>query len=203
MLDQVNSGAPRSVLTGVPGWESEEEQHALKYLAERVPDNGCIVEIGSEFGMSTSIFAKFSKPFVHVSAVDPLPDEIFQQHYAEMTRIGVAGKVMYYRAKSEVAAQMYWENDGKPINLLFVDGDHTTDGVVMDITNWAFKVALGGLIVFHDTTAYTSKMHHEQHGWVQNAIDGWRDLDLRMPERNYFVEVAPVGSMRIFVRVRE
>jgi hypothetical protein len=38
----------------------------------------------------------------------------------------------------------------KPIDLLFVDGDHTEDGVRGDIATWAGRVKPGGVMAFHD-----------------------------------------------------
>ncbi len=38
----------------------------------------------------------------------------------------------------------------KPIDLLFVDGDHNEAGVRADIVNWAPRVKPGGLVAFHD-----------------------------------------------------
>jgi len=50
--------APKSSLTGVPGWETEDEQALLLQMAQAVPDGGQIVEIGGDMGMSASIFCK-------------------------------------------------------------------------------------------------------------------------------------------------
>jgi hypothetical protein len=38
----------------------------------------------------------------------------------------------------------------RPIDLLFVDGDHTEEGVRGDIATWAPRVKPGGVIAFHD-----------------------------------------------------
>ncbi|GAX91992.1 class I SAM-dependent methyltransferase [Effusibacillus lacus] len=37
-----------------------------------------------------------------------------------------------------------------PISLLFIDGDHSFEGVWNDIKNYSEKISEGGLIVFHD-----------------------------------------------------
>jgi cephalosporin hydroxylase len=38
----------------------------------------------------------------------------------------------------------------EPIELLFIDGDHSYDGIFGDITNWVPKVMSGGYVVIHD-----------------------------------------------------
>lgn len=193
--------APASILTGVPGWETEGEQRALQYLAQRVPVKGKIVEIGSEYGMGTSILASFSHPTVSVWSVDPFGEEIFSQHRAAMGKIGVANRVFYLNMLSELAAPLYAQVAAAPIDLLFIDGDHTTQGVLTDISKWLDKVQIGGVVVFHDTMAYTNMRPHEQHGWVQSAIESWRTDTMEFEHAADFTEAVPVDSMRIFVKV--
>jgi predicted O-methyltransferase YrrM len=40
--------------------------------------------------------------------------------------------------------------DHRPIDLLFIDGDHTYDGVRSDYSMYSPLVRRGGLIAFHD-----------------------------------------------------
>jgi predicted O-methyltransferase YrrM len=49
-----------------------------------------------------------------------------------------------------------------PIDLLFIDGDHSYDGCMMDILNWYDRLVIGGHLVFHDS-------YLGSHG-VQDAI---------------------------------
>ena len=200
--------APRSVLTGVPGWETEAEQRALAYLAGNVPHKGTIVEIGAEYGMSTSLLTRYSTESVQVWAIDPFDESIFAQHRAAMTRLGVNHRGLYLNMTSDEAHKVYAKNDGAPIDLLFIDGDHSQRAVVEDIINWLPKVKIGGIVVFHDAAAYTNLHPHEQHKWVHMAIDSWRGVvklndDSLLPicDPADFVESIPVDSMRVFVRV--
>jgi len=43
---------------------------------------------------------------------------------------------------------MIW--DEKPIDILFVDGDHSPAAVQADIDLWALFVPIGGIVAFHD-----------------------------------------------------
>ena len=42
----------------------------------------------------------------------------------------------------------------QPIDILHIDGTHTTQAVTADYTIWAPHVREGGVILFHDTTAF-------------------------------------------------
>lgn len=39
---------------------------------------------------------------------------------------------------------------GRPIDVLFIDGDHTYDGVKADFENYGIYIRPGGIIAFHD-----------------------------------------------------
>lgn len=207
-------------ITGIEGWETAGEQQVLKMFAEQVDQGGSIVEIGSEYGMSTSILAKYSGESVHVSAVDPFPNDTFTKHSRNMARVGVLDKIVYYKMQSESAAPIYLQNDGQLIDVLFIDGDHSTEAVLIDILMWVPLVRVGGVVIFHDTLAPTNMQPHEQHGWVQRAIDQWRsggvltDSDalkvitsnrviMQSLSPDKFRECPPVDSMRIFVRFED
>ncbi len=55
-----------------------------------------------------------------------------------------------------------------PVDLLFVDGNHSFDGVTADLNGWMPKVPIGGIATFHDyggsQPAYCR---------VREALDAW------------------------------
>lgn len=197
--------APKSTLTGAPGWESVPEQIVLAHLAALVPDGLPIVEIGSEYGMSTSILARYSRERTRVHAVDLFPGDLMDIHRANMVACGAVNKIIYHKGRSADVATKWPSRD--EIALLFIDGDHHTEGVILDIEHWLPYVKRGGVVVFHDAAPMSNMAPHEQHYEVQAAIATWqrsRDADKAI-EWGYaareFVEAAPVDSMRVFVRV--
>lgn len=202
--------APFSIINGVEsaqGWETPDEQHSLRYLAQRVPKSGLIVEIGSEFGMSTAILAKFSDESVDVLCIDPCDNDVHTHHVNTMKAIGAHNKVYYCRTTSEICARDYYNQpeigyfEPRNIDLLFIDGDHSTDGVRKDIELWVSKLNIGGLAIFHDTLAPTNHRPHEQHAWVQAAIDAWQRGEYDTSDVQC-VETLPYDSLRVFVRVK-
>jgi len=57
---------------------------------------------------------------------------------------GAAGQVKWIRADSKVIP---WEGE---INLLFIDGSHSYEGVKGDIENMVPRVLPGCVVIFHD-----------------------------------------------------
>jgi predicted O-methyltransferase YrrM len=51
---------------------------------------------------------------------------------------------------AEVAAAVISALDGAPLDLLFLDGDHSADGVRRDFDMYAPLVRPGGIIALHD-----------------------------------------------------
>lgn len=177
--------APLSHITGVPGWESAAEQELLYSLAQQVPDGGVIVEIGGEFGMSSSLFCKGAREGVRISTVDLFPGELLIHHRANLAEAGLSGRSEQIRGHSaDVLEEMGYilpsefsgvETDGA-IDLLFIDGDHSYEGVLADLKNWTPFVRMGGVVVLHDVAVETNQMPHPLHFEVKRALDDWQAI---------------------------
>ena len=50
---------------------------------------------------------------------------------------------------------------GKKVDLLFIDGDHSYEGVKKDFEMYSPLVADGGVIAFHDIAVHTKFAHCE------------------------------------------
>lgn len=190
--------APRSPFTGVPGWETQNEQEALLHYASQVPGSGLILEIGGEYGMSASLFAKAAPQTVDIVTIDLFPGDLQSQHMANLAEAGFLGRTHAIKANSREAAES-WPTatpSGTEIDLLFIDGDHTYDGVVADIVGWIPYVKPGGFVIFHDATPSTNLTPHPLHYEVNRAIDQW--IAQTGFDGTTWQEQSPVGTMRIF-----
>ena len=140
----------------VEGMVSDAEIVGLMELAAEVPADACILEIGSYRGRSTSALALGAKG-APVYAVEP--HESFEGIYGgqfgpadrraffkNLLRVGVVEKVRLVNLSSEVACQGWT----RPIGLLWIDGDHTLDGVRRDFDSWEHFLQPGGVVAFHD-----------------------------------------------------
>ncbi len=169
----------RKIFASVPGMISEEEGLFLYNLASKCT-NGAIVEIGSSAGRSTICLAKGSKsggnmtvyavdphngggstpdptwydtdhdgtpdPKYYINQGDSLPQ--FKQALFEHRVDDIVAPLVDY---SELVYKKGWT---RPIELLFIDGDHRYSYIKIDFSLWGRHVINGGIIVLHDSSCF-------------------------------------------------
>jgi predicted O-methyltransferase YrrM len=147
----------------IEGWISDIEGYVLYRLARDGEGEGAIVEIGSWMGKSTAWLAagSLARKREPVHAVDTFEGSAehqdmgvlreagttFHRFTENLTRVGVFDHVKP-RVATSLEAAAGW--DGRPIRLLFIDGDHAYDAVKADLEAWLPFVAPGGYVVFDD-----------------------------------------------------
>ena len=141
-------------------------------VAERFED--CtIVHIGVVIGIS--LYASYGgAPDAHIVGVD-LDVSNFKRSQFKPTLLEADSGMMDY--------------DGD-VHFLFVDGDHSIDGVAADLEAWLDKVPIGGIVGFHD---YWNQRLMWCRG-VSGAVDAW-DWDGRE-------DVPAADSIKALRRVR-
>jgi predicted O-methyltransferase YrrM len=97
--------------------------------------------------------------------------------------------VVWLRAKSSFAAKD-WRD---PIDLLFIDGDHSLAGVSRDWADWTPYVREGRFVALHDARVFPNGWTDKSFGSVQFASNLVGDVRWR--------EVASVDSLVVFQRV--
>jgi MMP 1-O-methyltransferase len=136
---------------------SEAEAAALRRLAG---DARVVVEIGVFEGSSAVVLAGALAPGAELHLVDPFVDESgwalrsdarADPRAARLAVRRAAGRggpaLRWHRVTSERAARAW---DGRPVDLVFVDGDHSPEGCRLDWDLWHSFVAPGGAVAFHD-----------------------------------------------------
>jgi predicted O-methyltransferase YrrM len=148
-----------------------------------------ILEIGRYYGGSAFLLAVASDHNSMVTSIDIAPqnDELLQ---IALRKSGLADKVQLLVGDSsggEARVDFY--------NLIFVDGDHSYEGVLKDYEHWRKAVKPGGCLAFH------------------NAADG-RPHTLTLPgpfrlaqeiaarDGEYYRREPDVGSLALFIRTR-
>jgi predicted O-methyltransferase YrrM len=155
-LGSRRSRTPIEAVMCVQGSVTEAEAAELMRLAAEVLAGACIVEVGSHRGRSTAALALGANG-APVFAIEP--HEVFEGMYGStfgpedrkaffenMLRVGVVEDVRLVNLSSEVVSRGWT----RPIGLLWLDGDHTLEGVRRDFEAWERFLPLGGLVAFHD-----------------------------------------------------
>ena len=147
---------------GVEGWLTEGQAKRLWAAADRVPEGGRILEIGSYRGRSTIVLARGARPGVEVVAVDPHagndrgPREIAgfveegradrEAFAANLDAADVAGAVRHVPLPSAAALSVV---EG-PLDVLYVDGAHRYRLASADVSLWGARLRPGGTLLVHD-----------------------------------------------------
>ena len=111
-----------------------DEAEELYKCAKRLPENAVVVEIGTLYGGSANILAAAISGMVYTIDNDP------------KFETKILDNILLIKGNSKDVA-VGWD---KPIDLLFIDGDHSYEGAMEDIENWIPKVKNGGMVIFHD-----------------------------------------------------
>ncbi len=151
--------------SGGDGMMPPEQMLAIFQLAAQAPGNSDIVELGAWTGLTTCYLASACRlrGSARVHAVDTFAGtkengETYASitHYNGSTesafhnRIRAAGIEDRVVALKGYTCDMVHLYEGSPIGMLFIDADHSYEGVSQDFELWSPLVMPGGLVVFHD-----------------------------------------------------
>lgn len=145
-------GAPAA--TKIKTFTAPEELTQLHNLAAALPDNSILLEIGSYLGASAcmlglAVHGKHSR----IVCVDTWHNETMPEGimdtlaaFCENTRAFRNDITIVRKASSELAR----EDVPGPVDLAFIDGDHSYAGVKCDIERVLPLMAPKSTLVFHD-----------------------------------------------------
>ena len=138
-------------------WQLEDEfAPALEQVASLRPET--IVEIGTGWGGSLFSLAQVAHPAAHLVSVDMSGGAGgggYTREYAPRFRQFCFPEqqltcVLNDSTDPAVVAHVREALDGRPVDVLFLDGAHTYDGVRRDFENYSPMVRAGGCVLFHD-----------------------------------------------------
>ncbi len=145
----------------VDGWLSGMEMRFLFSAAANPTTRGEVVEIGSYKGKSTLLLAKGASwaGQSRVIACDPFletwhtesdradkGERVFEEFLCTLSRNGLMQCVEFHREKSSEMARGWT----RPIRLLWIDGDHSLQGVTEDLHDYLPYLAGGAIVALHD-----------------------------------------------------
>jgi predicted O-methyltransferase YrrM len=134
----------------IPGWLSKREADLLYAAAKRTPADGHIVEVGSFRGRSTTLLAHTGR---EVTAIDPLClGTVDADGYTitEDDRAALAALVDRFDNLDWLRCEACDTRLYKPIDLLYIDGNHQGDAPLNDFRHFQPLLERGSYVVFHD-----------------------------------------------------
>jgi predicted O-methyltransferase YrrM len=110
-----------------------------------------VCEIGAAGGGTAFLFAHAASDDATIISIDLAFNESRREAVASFARRGqqivcLQGDSHDAVTLDEVRARL----NGQPLDMLYLDGDHSYEGVAMDFKLYAPLVRVGGLVVFHD-----------------------------------------------------
>ena len=139
-----------------PTQVKEEITELLKILAKHKPQT--ILEIGTARGGTLFLFTRVASLDARIISID-LPGGRFGGGYPEWRiplyeSFAIHNQCMYLiRGDSHANSTLKKVKeilDGQGLSFLFIDGDHTYEGVKKDFEMYSNLVGEGGVIAFHD-----------------------------------------------------
>lgn len=103
-------------------------------------------------------------------------------------------RIEFMLGSSPMIGKNVWEGQ---VHLLFVDGDHTREGVTRDIDAWGRFVPFGGFMAFHDYDHRGPGFEHV--AGVHQAVNQWM-RDLESDKHAGWARVGVVNSICYFER---
>jgi MMP 1-O-methyltransferase len=134
---------------------TEAEAALLRRLATA---RGCVVELGVYEGSSSVQLVDAMAPDATLHLVDPYVENALRSGWRGVERAtrrtveraarrSGGPRLRWHVCTSEEAAQGW---NGTPVDVVFIDGDHTREGARLDWELWSPHVRQGGVVVFHD-----------------------------------------------------
>lgn len=157
-----------------------------------------IAEIGVWHGVTTCRLRKAMDPEGSLIAVDPyLPGKLGYSApriiaQREVSRVA-GGAVTWLRATGEDAARRMSATNSRTFDLVFIDGDHTYEGLRADWEGWSKLIAPGGVVALHDSRSSPGRHIPEYVGSLRYT----RDVIVRDPR---FEVIETLDSLTILQR---
>jgi predicted O-methyltransferase YrrM len=138
---------------------TEAERNAL---ARYAANQKTLVEIGVWHGVTTSRLCRVMASDAVLLAVDPFPpgrlgfspQRLIAQ--AEVHKVA-RGRVIWMRTSGAEAAQQFTTSRRGAVDFVFMDGDHSYDGIRADWEAWSPLLALNGVAALHDSCSSSAR----------------------------------------------
>ena len=148
----------------IEGWLTEKEALVLYQIAKKIKKGSTVVEIGSWQGKSSYCIAKGLDSDIKFFAIDPFDgtgtvnNSFFEKKMKEYESGSVLDIFMFHMSREKLKPEIIpkkgysqeFKNEFDKIDFLFIDGNHSLEGVLEDYRNYEYKIPAGGYIALHD-----------------------------------------------------
>jgi predicted O-methyltransferase YrrM len=186
----------------IQSWQIPSEIAGFLRILEAEPPQR-VLEIGTAKGGTLFLLTRVAAPDALLISVDLKRGQfgggypawrapLYRSFAREAQRVKpVMGESHGHRTREQVKRLL----EGKSIDLLFIDGDHSYEGVKKDFADYAPLVRSGGLVAFHDIVPGSPGKHGDPGG----VPAFWPELKTTYPHATELVEDWEWGSCGIGV----
>jgi predicted O-methyltransferase YrrM len=160
---------------GLATAETQTSEAERDCLARHAAGRRCLVEIGVWHGVTTALLRRAMSPDAVLYGIDPYPKgrlgfnaqrSIAHHEVAKESN----GSVRWVRAMSVEAARAYASSGARLPDFIFIDGDHSFEGLRGDWEAWSGLVAADGIVALHDSRTCAAR-NIENAGSVRYASE--------------------------------
>ena len=131
-------------------------------LAKYARNKKCLVEIGVWHGVNTKKLRQVMGNEGIIYAIDPFEPGKFGLSWQKTIAHAEAakaknGKIVWLEDFSDKAIEQFKQIETQPIDFMFIDGDHSYEGIKTDWTLWSPLVKTGGIVALHDSHSYEGR----------------------------------------------
>jgi predicted O-methyltransferase YrrM len=143
-----------------------------------------VLEIGTHRGGTLYLWARLARPDAILVSIDlpggrfgggysPFRAPIYRRFAQQRQKLRLVRADSHRASTLEKTKRLF---SGRPVDLLFIDGDHRYEGVKKDWEMYSPLVRPGGLIVFHDVA--------ENYGETR-VKEFWDTIKFQYPHKEY------------------
>jgi predicted O-methyltransferase YrrM len=176
--------------------QSSTTREELDCLARHASERRSAIEIGTHMGVSAVVIARAIQATGTLTCVDPwttrrgLENPSLLICRRELRRNAVAHKVRFARGVSDRVGHLLPDD----ADFMFVDGDHSRQGISTDWRIVQTRLVNGGIVCFHDTSAVAGNPQPPL-----ESVGYFRDVILPHPA---FEHVETCQTLNVLRRIR-
>jgi predicted O-methyltransferase YrrM len=159
-----------------------EDEIAAFFELTRHSEPRWICEIGTARGGTTFLFTRAFSARANIIGIDLyVQNRILVRHFRKR------GQRIHFIDGDSHAEQTIRKVEqilrGEKLDILFIDGDHTYDGVARDFMEYRRFVREGGIIAFHDIQPDGTDQGLVTGAWVGGVPQFWNKVKSQYPAR--------------------